>query len=310
MPGRPPLLPPSLADFEARGFHLHRPASRAVLETHARTFLAGFDLAARTRGAPHNELARVEPAERGFAYEGAGMYAALVDAPRGGRGGALAALLAGPGDRYAHLIHVGAGWYPAPARLPLPTLPATPLLRWLALDGHGFARTFFGGLRALRRMSRRSGPVVGERAAARLSGAGRALWFVTCADVHLAARIVTAEPPAVARELWAGLGLAACYAGGAGATELDALRAHAGTHAAALGQGVTFGAGARVRAGHVPPHTELACERLVGVDAAEAAARTDRAAARLTGDRSVAAYGRWRAELRSPAVAPAAEVAR
>jgi hypothetical protein len=89
-------LPLTMADFGARGFRTNRPAERAILEEHARNFLRGFNFAA-ARSAPHEELhERIPDEERGFAYEGAGMFAGLLDFFTAGRARAVRRLLAVP----------------------------------------------------------------------------------------------------------------------------------------------------------------------------------------------------------------------
>ncbi|MEV0610878.1 DUF1702 family protein [Polymorphospora rubra] len=287
-------LPMRMADFEHRGFRCTRPEARALLERHARSFLTGFNLAARNRGDLHGPLAAVTAEERGFAYEGAAMFASMLDVVPARRR-ALSQLLAGPGDGYTHLIHVGAGWTFAPMRLPLPRLPVTPLLRWLALDGAGFAETFFGGPAAL---TRRCARHTGERWEAVVAGCGRALWFLESADVDGIAAAIERQPFAARAPLWSGIGLACGYAGGVSPQEMDRLPAAAGVHAPHLRQGVTFAAGARVRAGIVPDHTTLACQRLVGVSAETAAGWTDTDAEDLLTSTELPAYMEWRARLR------------
>ncbi|MEU4620106.1 DUF1702 family protein [Actinoplanes sp. NPDC023801] len=287
-----------MADFERRGFNLRRPAARAVLEGHARSFLIGYNLAARHWRDRHDVLAEVPADERGFAYEGAGMYAAQRDLLTGGAAGALRGLLDGPGAQYVHLVHVGAGWTVAPLRLPLPRIPDTPLMRWLALDGDGFGRTFFGGLTFVSRQCARTTGAGAGRWAATVAGVGRALWFVHSADVQAAAGTIRQQPEAARPHLWSGIGLAAGYAGATSVMELRRLLAAAAEHRAHLRQGVTFAAGARVRAGIVPGHTEVACRELLGVDAATAAEWTDIAARGLTGAPDLSSYLEWRARLR------------
>lgn len=304
-----------MADFARRGFRLDRPDSRATLETHARSFLTGFNLAAAHRKELHEALSTVPERERGFAYEGAGMYTRLVDLATCGATGAMRRLLAGPGRRYVHLVHVGAGWGLAATRLPVRVpLPGTPLLRWLALDGAGFAETYFGGLRALGRRCARV-PVAGRLAAgrpaagrlaagraqwqARVSGCGRALWFVeSAAPSGLTSRI--AEQPAAARPwLWSGVGLAAGYAGATTADELRGLGHAAGSAWPYFAQGVVFAVTARVLSGVVPAHTELASRTVLGVDPHVAARWSDVAADGLTDRKDVHGYAQWRYRLRA-----------
>ncbi|MEU4767978.1 DUF1702 family protein [Actinosynnema sp. NPDC023794] len=289
-------LPPRLADFSRRGFRVDRPAQRAVLELHARNFLGGFNLAVRSWRRPHEPLSRVDAEERGFAYEGAAMFAGLLDLATAGRAGALDRLLAGPGNAYAHLVHVGAGWLLTAARVPvLPRLPRTPLLRWLAVDGSGFGEVYFGGTRALlRRASRTPGPVWQVRVA----GCGRALWFAESACPAGIADVIDRAPSVARPHLWSGVGLAAAYAGAADAADRTELLDLAGRHRAHFAQGVVFAAGARVRSGIVPRHTRETCAQVLGTTAEVAARWADEACADLLDATDVQAYLEWKARLR------------
>jgi hypothetical protein len=81
--------------------------------------------------------------------------------------------------------------------------------------------------------------------------------------------------PARQADLWAGLGLALAYAGGADVAALSAVRLAAGERWKYLAQGAAFGAEAHARAGHAPDDTADALRILSSVDA-EAAVRTVR----------------------------------
>lgn len=297
-----PALPLTLADFDRRGFPTGGSPARPLLEGHARAFLDGFNRAAANWPTPHACLTEAPADSRGFAYEGAGMYAGLRDWLTGGRSGAVHALLAGPGDRYTHLVHVGAGWAATPMRLPHRTpLPDTPLLRWLALDGAGFGRAFFGGRQRVIRDAQ-SVPADGRRRlrwAAALAGSGRALWFIHVADVEAIRHTIEPLPAAARTELWAGVGLAMTYAGGVETAEMKGAVAAAGPDRASLGQGVVFGTAARARAGAVPPHTAAACQTVLQIDDETAAAWATEAATPLGGQRGVEAYEAWRQALRA-----------
>lgn len=292
-----PRLPLSMADFARRGFRLDRPAQRAVLERHAGNFLGGFNLAVRSWRAPHGPLSEVAEEERGFAYEGAAMFAGLLDLATAGRARALDRLLAGPGAGYPHLVHVGAGWLFTAARVPaVVRLPSAPLLRWLALDGNGFGEVYFGGVEALlRRAGRTPGPVW----QARLAGCGRALWFVQSADPDGVAEVIERAPVAARPHLWSGVGLACAYAGAVDDAGRAALLDLARPHRSHFAQGVVFAVGARARSGVVPDHTRDACAQLVGVTVEEAARWTDETSADLLGYRHVHAYLEWKARLRA-----------
>ncbi|WP_346622469.1 DUF1702 family protein [Blastococcus montanus] len=296
--GRWPLgvrLPRSLADFDRRGFRTDRPDARELLEGHAQAFIAGFDLASSRWSHVHEALADVPAFERGFAYEGAAMYAALRDAATFGRAQALAHVLRDAGDGYAHLVHVGYGWGLGPLRSGwFPRLPDTPLLRWLALDGAGFCHAFFGGLPAVRRLAAAPATLVRE---ARLAGCGRALWFIEAADVRSVAAAIAGVPASAQRSLWAGVGLAVAYAGGAVGADLDDLADLGSRHRPGFGQGVLFGAAARARAGIVPPYTNAVCVRVLGIDAHEAGRLADRASADLGSPGSLADFLEWKTRL-------------
>ncbi|WP_328612022.1 DUF1702 family protein [Amycolatopsis sp. NBC_00345] len=292
-------LPMSMADFGRRGFRLDRPDARKVLELHARTFLGGFNLAVRNWRDPHPALAAVSAEERGFAYEAAGMFAAIRDFGRRRSGGALDILLDGPGAGYVHLVHVGYGWGSALFGAPLPVrLPRTPLLRWLALDGAGFSRAFFGGLPTLRKMAARRMNPVREST---LAGCGRALWFAESADPAGVAGVIGSAAAPARPHLWAGVGLASCYAGCADDRAFDALITASGAHSAYFAQGAMFAIAARTRSGVVPRFTEVACRYLFTADPDTVASWTETAAEGLTGAIDVSAYLEWKSRLRARA---------
>lgn len=296
-PGRVLALPMSMADFGRRGFRLDRPGARELLEQHARTFLSGFNLAVRNWRDPHPVLAAVPAGERGFAYEAAGMFAAIRDFGRRRPGGALDLLLEGPGARYVHLVHVGYGWGSALFGAPLPVrLPRTPLLRWLALDGAGFSRVYFGGLATLRRLTK--GRLTPSREST-LPGCGRALWFVESADVAGVTRVIESVAAQARPHLWAGVGLAACYAGCADERTLDALVSASGADRAYFAQGAMFAIAAHHRSGVVPRYTEVASRYLFSECPEAVERRTEAAAEGLDDAADVHAYLEWKSRLRT-----------
>ena len=299
-----PRLPASLADFGRRGFRTGDAAVRARLEGHARAFLDGYELIRRHGSAAvHGHLAEVPADERGFAYEGAGLAAALLDLMRPARRHRnIDALLAGPGGDYVHLVSVGAGWIGAALPFGAATRRVTdPLYRWLGLDGAGFARGFFRGRRWIIRLARRANHRVPAHRVI-CQGAGRSLWFVECGDVEAISWQIDRFPFGMRRELWAGVGLAACYAGGTDDTGFRLLTAVDGPCRDALAQGVAFAAAARCRSGHVPDGTRRTVAGLAGVSLEAAAAWTSVAEvpARAHGG-GLDAYLGWQAEIRASA---------
>lgn len=315
-----PPLPPAVLELAGRRHRRGELSTWLLLQTRASAFVEGYGLQRRTGGdGIHEELARIRPDNRGFAYEGAALAAALADlvAPRrtnparrkagGGHPTHLENLLAGPGAGFVHLIHVGAGWPAAvlPSRTLRRRLPLDPLLRWLAVDGAGFARGFFRGPRWIRRLADRP-----DRAdpgqAVLLQGVGRSLWFVECGDVAAIGRQVERFPPDLRPEVWAGVGLAVCYAGGCADRQFEQLEALSAKERVALAQGAAFAAEARRVAGRVPAHTEAAVAALTGVPAHTAAnwARDSEDLARALGP-EIDSYRWWQREIRRRAAAAA-----
>lgn len=302
------ILTPDVVEcsLAKRGFFRKDAAAQENLETVGAMFLLGYGHAVEARCAAEAQdwLEEIPAAFRGFAYEGAGMGAAMLDGlPFGGREH-VAELLRGPGDRHVYMVYVGVGW--AMARLPRFRWPAAdrfdPLLRGLVLDGYGFHQAYFHTDRYVHGQYRAAvaWPADGTRAHSHHAidqGIGRALWFVGGTDVEVVAGLLARFAADRRPDLWAGVGLAATYAGGPGADELAALRRHAGPHGAQLAQASAFAAEARVRSGLLVPHTAVATDVFCGM--------TPQAAARLTHDLrpgvpvndDVPAYETWRRDI-------------
>ena len=133
-------------------------------------------------------------------------------------------------------------------------------------------------------------------------GLGRSLWFVEGADVGGIKKRIDSFAAGRQADLWGGIGLAACYAGGVDASALQALREVTGPFRPHLAQGTAFAAKARQRAGTSDEHTEAACAILCGLSAEEAVRRTDEAVEDLPHREPTdaePAYEIWRSRLRS-----------
>lgn len=286
--------------FARRRFRCEAAAVRERLEEVGRCFVAGYN-AALEEERPAPLAARLDDElgseQRGFAYEGAGMALALLDAVIPGPGRRLSRFLAGPGHAHTYIVHVGAGWILA--RLPLSperllSSLTDPVLRWLALDGCGFHEGFF---RWPRSVERREVPrkLHGYARRGFDQGLGRSLWFVEGADVRRLPRTVGAFPAERQADLWSGVGLACAYAGGRSREEVRELRQAAGPFAPQLAQGVAFAAKARERAANPAAHTELVCQEVWGLNAGAVAVIVDTARRDLPADRpEEPAFEVWR----------------
>lgn len=292
-------LEADVLDGSGRGFLTASDDMQGKLDAVVRSFAAGYNTAlAASRDSL--DLSDVSPDLRGFAVEGAAMSRTLLDLITLTRGRRLGGLARGPGQRYIHLIHVGAGW--AFARLRVRPWTGVrfgdPFLRWLAWDGWGFHQAYFKPREVFSQQQV-------ERAARsevrpiRDQGAGRALWFYAAADPTRITEVIGGFPAARRADLWAGVGLAASYTGAQTPDCLYQLSAAAAIHRSDLAQGAAFAAKAHVLSGAVPPQSETAIEVLTGVAPQIAADWTDAAlrdAAR--GPDTPAGYQVWRAGIR------------
>lgn len=267
-------ISPGETSFLRRGFRWDSEGVRERLEGVAARFTEGYHRAleeTRLEGL----AARLEaiPAEvRGFAYEGAGMALALLDTLTPWRPGRLEAFFRGPAQSHHYIVHIGAGWILA--RLPLSPdrlrARLDPVLGWLALDGYGFHEGFFHWPRAVEKRELPA-KVRGYARNAFDQGLGRSLWFVEGAGPERIQGRISAFPQERQGDLWSGAGLACAYAGGVDRAAVEKMRRRAAAHAPQLAQGAAFAAVARERGGNPAPQTELACQVLWGLGAAQAA---------------------------------------
>jgi enediyne biosynthesis protein E3 len=282
-----------------RGFHQHDPAIVRHLERVGAEFLAGYHAALETPVAVEVAArlnASIDLAFRGFAFEGAGMGFALLDHLRLSRNGFAALLRAA--DEHRYMVHVGAGW--AWARLPwVRSRPdqararLDPLIGWLAIDGYGFHEGYFHLSRTIRAQAVPAG-VAGYDRRAFDQGVGRSLWFVEGADPERIAQTIDLFDADRRSDLWAGVGLAATYAGGVRGASLRDLVRLAGPHRSSVALGCAFACEARSHAGNMMPHTEHAANVFAGMSAAEAAAITRQELRAAVDDDSTPRYEMWR----------------
>ncbi|MFG3691267.1 DUF1702 family protein [Micromonospora sp. NPDC047740] len=309
------ILTPNVSEtrLDVRGFHVKNPASRELLETIGQTFLAGYAFA--VEAARHDDAVRrlegIPNRFRGFAYEGATMGFAVLDALPFGGSTNVSRFLAGAADKHVYMAYVGIGWAMARVprfrfgRLAMPD----PLLRWLALDGYGFHQAYFKTDRYVRAHYQEPAfpwPAGGPRSYVNRAvdqGIGRALWFVCGTAADRVADTIDGFPEHRRADLWSGAGLAATYAGGADEDELRSFLRRAGRYRPQVAQGSAFAAAARVRAGLVVPHVTTGTAVLCGMTPAEASALTDQRRPEGPDGDQLPAYELWRQRVANDLVA-------
>lgn len=273
--------------------------------TIVRSFLFGYTAALegideRTTVAA---LESVTATFRGFAYEGAAMAIALLDAIPG-QPPRLSRFIHTIASRHVYMAYVGAGW--AAARLRRDPEKSNrsldSVLGWLSVDGYGFHEGYFHGERTIRRCQR---PRRLDGYAARVfdQGVGRCLWFAEGADVNRIADSIQRFGVERRSDLWSGVGLAAAYAGGADVDDLRALRTRAASYTPNLAQGAAFAAEARARADNPAAHTDVACTIFASLEARDAAMLVRECRARLAETAEVPAYEAWRQSVAAVLVA-------
>jgi enediyne biosynthesis protein E2 len=311
------VLSPSLTEvtFARRGFPVEPSAVTHHLESVPQAVICGFEwgVAARDQWEVERRLAMVDPAVRGFAFEGAAMAFTVRDVM--GRGHRTRDLLLGPGRPHIFLAYIGMGF--AMARLPRPLWKKVvpnldgceyhPTMSWLAVDGYGFDRAYFDTRRWVDHQHLpapypwEGSPSYFLRAVDQ--GIGRALWFIHGADPLGVAAAVRKFASHRQADLWSGVGVAAAYAGGSGSEGLLALRREAGEHWAQLALGVVFAAKARSYAGFVPAATRAAVTTLadLSVEAAVVLADGTRPASETSQGSArdeTPVYEQWRRNIR------------
>lgn len=291
------LVRPEALDYARRGYRPGRPEVRAVLGPHARAFLEGYNA---TIGAeePVTALAALapDPAQRGFAVEGAAMAAVLLDLVTESAGRRVRSLLDLEGARHRHLIHFGAGFGLARlARTGWAGLEALdPLLRWLAFDGAGFSVAAFGDDEKVKAIAAHTLPCP-EACAIRHQGVGRALWFIESAEPGPIAERIARFPGKHRGDLWSGVGFAATLAGGGTDQDVARLPELAGRYRPQLAQGAAFAAEVALLAGRRDHGAERAVPVLAGVSAEAAAGWSAEARSGLgRPDAGVAQHQLWR----------------
>lgn len=251
--------------FSKRGFHQKNSFVVNHLENVGRSFLNGYhkslDKCSVTEVATF--VNTVEDKYRGFTSEGASMGLTIKDFLSFNSYKKIKQYLEEQSDEI-YINHVGIGWAFSrlPVRIETQILQFDDLLRWLIIDGYGFHQAYFKTKEYVFDMAPPNELKNPFAKKVFYQGIGRALWFVESTDILRIYNRVQKFPENYHSDLWAGIGLAAGYAGGCNADEYKQLRYFSGSFYEHLYQGVCFGVSARVKGKNIIEGTKLAASIL------------------------------------------------
>lgn len=256
-----------------------------IVEPVGKSFLQGFRIAMEESDtvSTMRRLGNEPQAWQGFAAEGAAMAVGIIAAIQPWRRQDFHKLVSISGGRHTYMMQVGLGW--SLARLPRVLWPdlrqLDPAVAQLVLDGYGFHEVFFNTSKTLQQHGT-SFPLqlwpggTHQAQEGLMQGIGRGLWFVAGGSPQIVTETISTFHEEFSASLWAGVGLAATYAGGRDADALEDLARRAGPDRPWLAQGSVFAAEARARANTTTPHTPVALKVLSGATIDEAVALTAR----------------------------------
>lgn len=234
-------LPLSEANFEVRGFEAS--PAQARLELVAKTVVHGYNTAIETGNSSdlltHRELVTKEL--KGFYNEGIGMGLYTIDLFSASKKSHFWDFVRGVGKDHEYMSYIGAGiacgvFFERPFKEFLDL--ASPTSGLLILNGYGFYYAYFKPDRIFKKnfipKAIQADPFYIE---CYDNGIGRALWFYNGGNPDKIAKSIATFPVYRQPWLWAGVGLAATYAGGVSPETIRLLKELAGKYAVSLGEG-------------------------------------------------------------------------
>ncbi len=261
--------------FDKLGYEDCNPDVRSHLEKVLCVFIDGFDLALETQDYKllRRKLERkFDDHHKGFAFEGAAMYLAMLDLLTPWKAGRLRAFMDNAAQKHDFIITVGAGF--AVARVPwgLSNLDSfmrklEPRLAWCVPDGYGFHQGFFHHQRFIEQCQ--EPPSILPNYARQLfdSGIGRSMWWVKGASPIRIQQAIDRFPKTRRPELWCGMGMACSYAGGVNDNALLELEKLSGSYRTDFLSGIPFSAHMRQKGENPSAWTDRACQLLLNMTA-------------------------------------------
>jgi enediyne biosynthesis protein E3 len=278
-PRRLLTIRPDEASFSKRGFEPGDSRPRRQLEGMLGAFIAGHNLAVMTPDFAQL-VARLhrgfDDHHVGFAFEGVGLHLAALDLLTPWRRSRLKSFVEGVGQGHDYIVAVGAGF--AAARMPWSVqslnrlvLKIDPLLAWCIPCGYGFHQGFFHHRQYIDAAAAPPSGISDYGNDLFDSGLGRSLWWVKCADPNRIKCAIDGFPNRRRAELWAGIGIAAAYAGGLDAGGLLKLYRLSDSFQFDFLSGLPFAARLRQKGNNPSEATELACQTLLEMSADQTA---------------------------------------
>ena len=263
--------------IDVRGFECSNNSMRNHLEKIGSTFLVGYHLALNKSNLQDINFQNIDTLYRGFAYEGAAMALSMLDILTLNKCKRIH-LFIDNNPKHIYMLHVGVGW--ALARLPFINIKKyiekyDKVLRSLIIDGYGFHQAYFKTKRYVYNMKTPLELTNSHLIHNFYQGVGRALWFVYGGCPHKIKLKIETFNEIFHSDLWAGLGLAAAYAGGMPQTVIQDLSLKADNYRAELAQGVAFACKTRQLSNTIVTHTELASKICCNLTTTEASEITD-----------------------------------
>ena len=284
-------LPLSEANFDVRGFQENE-LSRKRLEEVAKTVVCGYNTALET-GLSDDLLVNrimIKNELSGFFNEGIGMGLYTLDLFSPLKGNRFWNFIKVAGKNHEYMSYIGAGiacgvFFNRPFKKFLDK--ASPTSGLLILNGFGFYYAYFKPTKTINNLyipkSVKSDPFYIE---CYDNGIGRALWFYNGGNPQKIFNTISAFPEHRKPGIWAGVGLAATYAGGVSPEKILELKGLARQYDFMLGEGSVLASHTRDIAQN-PHDTDITQIILTGKSAQECNDFANIAVEKLEGKRFI-----------------------